>query len=1236
MQIEIVDMQIHRIHPHGIFRVKTKTAHSGIFTGVHIHIRAVFKVQCSSRTRNKIRGIHVQSVKIGFRTCPRGGIMDRIKIHHRSICKTQGHAAVGVAVDNDHTALYGGKVFHTQRVQRIAVFIGSGEDKVVGRREHHFIVVVVLQTVMDRRSLTGFCHVVDKGIVGKFRVGCLCAYRSAVIRYVAAECIVGEINIRSHVVNENCTAVSRSCRSCCGGIVVFKNIVVKCDICVSVIGRNHYRAATLCMGGMAGFVQTRTFVVAENIIGNIDRAFRTAECHRSAAPTPLITGSIVFKERVGNGEITIEIIHPDPTVIRVVLFREARKIDVIDLHRTCHAGDPYRRTPGVLSGDGTAEELDPVLCQFVSAVCRNIHGTVNDNGLFHAGRTHIDRFTVEIAEFAVPGNGEIPANHIEFTVVRGPVEVEFGIMHIQIRAGSGTVNDPVHIVRAVDIGPIRLQVPVVVDITVRNVQCAEALSHDTSAFRMTVAVVESVNIHIVQIQCGIVHEETVGSVDMSAIHFKIIECDFMPVDQEHIERTIAGEGDIVFRFRDDLFPVFIVGNGNHCPVNDQMTAAGDIHAAGQRNGGIGNIIFPVAIRIQYLVGNVDINGLIGIVHIHVVCHFNGFTQRGHIVRIRGAPVARPGKRIHHDGAAGFLHFQCGCRMGKGNIVVAVVKPVCRFTDGDGVPGIDGFKRFSVRKNIPVSIGKRVMESHIVAFQYFSGSIGIMIEGLIVDRADCDLNIVGIDCQHPFVDDQFRTFFHRNTEGVKEKSLFRIRKHFSVDRDILHCHIGDGIRSCIVTAGTGNITAGKGSGNQIGDSEAAEMFHKGHFSGNIFCSQIAVGIDQIADGKIEIQFFRLNSRSQRTRDKRVFLIRTGVAPLVSGKKRNVRNRRFRAVHHTVPGGAAVTAHIIIVCSHSADQSSGGECGRRGKDRIAACIHQNGTVIVICRSHGGNRDRAGTVDPVAFRIRFEGQTVGSENTQNRGIALVVGGNELTVPGDHCAVNRIDDPVLRLVGIGNGGTHHNGVCQIKILKIVRIADDPVVACIDNGGVGEIDITLVCHVCQRTAVFIFHRVVQEGGVVEMNPGIIVGDLNGSAASAVIGKGGDPSRRVIHHSQGISVELDSAGNIEGRTAQCRIVVGKGAVCDFYRVSITCIGIERRGVPAFVPVVFKHGIRNTEVPIPQFQCHRHGTAVFDGIPGCRIVPCRIIGDQIRRVAVFCFREIAGVNVMINIQPVCRN
>ena len=576
-------------------------------------------------------------------------------------------------------------------------------------------------------------------------------------------------------------------------------------------------------------------------------------------------------------------------------------------------------------------------------------------------------------------------------------------------------------------------------------------------------------------------------------------------------------------------------------------------------------------------------------------------------------------------------------MGKGNIVVAVVKPVCRFTDGDGVPGIDGFKRFSVRKNIPVSIGKRVMESHIVAFQYFSGSIGIMIEGLIVDRADCDLNIVGIDCQHPFVDDQFRTFFHRNTEGVKEKSLFRIRKHFSVDRDILHCHIGDGIRSCIViSTGTGKIAAGKCGGYQISDSEAAEMFHKGHFSGNIFSSQIAVGIDQIADGKIEIQFFRLNRRSQRTRDKRVFLTRTGVAPLVSGKKRNVRNRRFRAVHHTVPGGAAVTAHIIIVCSHSADQSSGGECGRLGKDRIAACIHQNGTVIVICRSHGGNRDRAGTVDLVAFRIRFECQTVGSENIQNRGIALVVGGNELTVPGDHCAVNRIDDPVLRLVGIGNGGTHHNGVRQIKILKIVLIADDPVVACIDNGGVGEIDITLVCHVCQRTAVFIFHRVVQEGGVVEMNSGIIVGDLNGSAASAVVGKGGDPARRVIHHSQGVSVELDSVGEIEGRAAQCRIVVGKGTVCEFYRVSITCIGIERRSIPAFVPVVFKHGIRNTEVPVPQFQCHRHGTAVFDGIPGCRIVSCRIIGDQIRRVAVFCFREIAGVNVMINIQPVCRN
>ena len=114
MQIEIVDMQIHRIHQHGVFRIDVKTAHSGIFTAVHIHIRAVFKVQCSSRTCNKVRGIHVQSVKIGFRTWPRGGIMDRIKIHHRSIRKTQRYAAVGVAVDLDHTALYGGKVFHTQ------------------------------------------------------------------------------------------------------------------------------------------------------------------------------------------------------------------------------------------------------------------------------------------------------------------------------------------------------------------------------------------------------------------------------------------------------------------------------------------------------------------------------------------------------------------------------------------------------------------------------------------------------------------------------------------------------------------------------------------------------------------------------------------------------------------------------------------------------------------------------------------------------------------------------------------------------------------------------------------------------------------------------------------------------------------------------------------------------------------------------------------------------------------
>ena len=114
MQIEIVDMQIYRIHPYDVFRVKTKSAHIGIFTAVYIHIRAVFKVQCSSRTRNKVRGIHVQPVKIGFRTCPRGGIMDRIKIHHRSIRKTQSRAIVGVAVDLDHTALYGGKVFHTQ------------------------------------------------------------------------------------------------------------------------------------------------------------------------------------------------------------------------------------------------------------------------------------------------------------------------------------------------------------------------------------------------------------------------------------------------------------------------------------------------------------------------------------------------------------------------------------------------------------------------------------------------------------------------------------------------------------------------------------------------------------------------------------------------------------------------------------------------------------------------------------------------------------------------------------------------------------------------------------------------------------------------------------------------------------------------------------------------------------------------------------------------------------------
>ena len=105
--------------------------------------------------------------------------------------------------------------------------------------------MIVILTVTDRGSLTGFRHVVDKGIVGKFRVVGERDHRTAIICHVAFKGIVGEIDLSGNIVNIDRAAVCGSLRSGCGSVVLLKNIVVKSDRHITVVPGNRHRTANL-------------------------------------------------------------------------------------------------------------------------------------------------------------------------------------------------------------------------------------------------------------------------------------------------------------------------------------------------------------------------------------------------------------------------------------------------------------------------------------------------------------------------------------------------------------------------------------------------------------------------------------------------------------------------------------------------------------------------------------------------------------------------------------------------------------------------------------------------------------------------------------------------------------------------------------------------------------------------------------------------------------------------------